>query len=514
MLMSEMVYRGARSFGPATAIRFGDEALTFAETGAWSNRIARALIVSGHAPVGARIALLLNNGLFSIPLDFACAAARVTRVPLNARLSAREHAQMIEGTGARVLVFGPDLAMRAHELAGMVAGLGLLCLGDDATAANLIALASAEGAQPPDRSPEADDMILALYTSGTTGSLKAACHTQATWAAMTRNILLNLVSPAPGETMLHAASLIHASGTMVLPYWVRGGIAGVLPGFVPGDYCDAVEAWRPSAINLVPTMIAMLLDHPGIDARDFSSIETIVYGASPMPRATLRRGLALWGPKFTQYYGQSEAPLCISVLAKADHVGPDAEARMLSAGRVSLDCEVRLVDEDDMPVARGEPGEIQVRAPFGMTGYYDAAELNAQTITPDGFLRTRDVGKFDDDGYLYLVDRTSDMIVSGGYNVYPREVEDVLAAHPAVREVVVVGLPDDKWGEAVTAFVVLRDGHEASPEDLIAFARPSLAGYKVPKDVRYIAEVPKSAVGKLLRRAVREPFWAGRERAL
>lgn len=514
MLMSEMVESGVRRFGAKPAIRFADEALSFAEAGAWTNRIARALIASGHALVGARIALLLNNGLYGIPLDFACAAARVCRVPLNARLSAREHAGMIEGAGARLLVFGPDLAERAHDLAALVPGLELLSLGADATAPNLLSLAASESDAPPGRIPEREDTVLALYTSGTTGSLKAACHTQASWAAVANNILLNLVSPQPGETMLHAASLIHASGTMVLPYWVRGGIAGVLPGFVPADYCDAVEAWRPSAINLVPTMIGMLLDHPGIEARDFSSIQTIVYGASPMPRAVLRRGLDLWGPKFTQYYGQSEAPLCISVLGKEDHTGPDAEARMLSAGRVSLDCEVRLVDEDDRPVPRGQPGEIQVRAPFGMTGYYDAAELNAQTITPDGFLRTRDVGKFDADGFLYLVDRTSDMIVSGGYNVYPREVEDVLASHPAVREVVVVGLPDDKWGEAVTAFVVLREGHEAMPEELIAFARPSLAGYKVPKDVRYIAEVPKSAVGKLLRRAVREPFWAGRERAL
>ena len=514
MLMSEMVRSGAQQFGPQPAIRFADAALTFAETEGWANRLARALIASGHAPVGARIALLLNNGLYSIPLDFACGGARVTRVPLNARLSAREHAQMIEGAGAKLLVFGPDLADRAQELAGLMPGLALLCLGKGGGAPDLLELARSESDGRLDRIPEADDVVLALYTSGTTGSLKAASHTQRSWAAMANNILLNMLPVQRGEMMLHAASLIHASGTMVLPYWLRGGVAGVLPGFVPRDYCDTVEAWRPAAINLVPTMIGMLLDQADIASRDFSSVETIVYGASPMPRATLRRGLALWGPRFTQYYGQSEAPLCISVLTKQDHTGPKAEERMLSCGRVSLDCEVMLVDDDDNRVAEGEAGEILVRAPFGMTGYYDAAELNARTVSADGWIRTRDVGRFDADGYLYLVDRTSDMIVSGGYNVYPREVEDVLAAHPAVREVVVVGLPDDKWGEAVTGFVVLRDGMEASPEDLIAFARASLAAYKVPKDVRYIDEVPKSAVGKLLRRAVRDPFWAGRERKL
>ncbi|HEX8418626.1 MAG TPA: AMP-binding protein [Sphingomonas sp.] len=512
--MSEMVRRGAQQFGDCTAIRFADEAMTFAEAHGWCNRLASALIATGHAPVGARIALLLNNGLYSIPLDFACAAARVTRVPLNARLSAREHAGMIAGAGAELLVYGPDLAARAGELAALVPGLAILCLGEDDRAPDLLALAADAGAGHVDRVVEAEDVVLALYTSGTTGSLKAASHTQRSWAAVATNILGNLVDPRPGEMMLHAASLIHASGTMVLPYWVRGGVAGVLPGFVPEAYCAAVERWRPAAINLVPTMIGMLLDMPGIEHRDFGSVETIVYGASPMPRATLRRGLDLWGPRFTQYYGQSEAPLCISVLGKDDHVGPDAERRLLSCGRVSLDCEVKLADEDGERVAEGLRGEILVRAPFGMTGYYDAAALNAETVTADGWIRTRDIGQFDADGYLYLVDRTSDMIVSGGYNVYPREVEDVLTAHPAVREAVVVGLPHDKWGEVVTAFVAVRDGQTIAPDALIDFARAQLAAYKAPKDVRFIDEVPKSAVGKLLRRAIRDPFWAGRERKL
>jgi len=514
MLMTEMVQRGAQQFADRIAIRFGDAELTFAQAYGWSNRIANALIATGHAPPGARIGLLVNNGLHSIPLDFACAAARLTRVPLNARLSAREHAQMMIGAGVRLLVYGPDLAARAAELAALVPDLALLCLGDDDLAPDLLALAEQHDAKSTARVVEADDVVLALYTSGTTGSLKAACHTQRTWAAVATNILTNLVEVRPGDMMLHAASLIHASGTMVLPYWVRGGIAGVLPHFVAEDYCAAVENWRPAAINLVPTMIGMLLDMPDIAARDFTSVDTIVYGASPMPRATLKRGLALWGPRFTQYYGQSEAPLCISVLTKADHQGADADRRLLSCGRVSLDCEVRLVDDNGDSVAPGEPGEILVRAPFAMIGYHDADALNAETMTSDGWIRTRDVGQFDSDGYLYLVDRTSDMIVSGGYNVYPREVEDVLTSHPAVREAVVVGLPHDKWGEVVTAFVALRADHHAQPDDLMAFARLHLAGYKVPKEVRYIDEVPKSAVGKLLRRAVRDPFWASHERKL
>jgi len=512
MLISEMLRGGAQQFGDRTAVMFADSSLSFREVDRLSNRIAAALIASGEAPVGARIALLMNNSLHGIPLDFACAKARVARVPLNARLSSREHGEMIAGAGARLLIFGPDLADRAAELAILLPGLALMSLGPSPLAPDLLTLAEEQDDGPVERTAEADDIVLALYTSGTTGTLKAAAHTQRSWAAMVTNILTNLVQPRPGEMMLHAASLIHASGTLVIPYWVRGGIAGVLPGFDATTYCDAVEQWRPSAVNLVPTMIGMLLEQPDIAARDFSSVETIIYGASPMPRATLRRGLELWGPRFTQYYGQSEAPLCIAVLSKEDHVGPEAEQRLMSCGRVSLDCEVKLVDDDGERVPDGERGEILVRAPFAMPGYYDAAELNAATMTADGWLHTRDVGLFDADGYLYLVDRTSDMIVSGGYNVYPREVEDVLAGHPAVREVVVVGLPDAKWGEVVTGFVVIRD--EVGTDELIAFARERLAAYKAPKDIRFIDEIPKSAVGKLLRRAVRDPFWEGHERKL
>ena len=233
-----------------------------------------------------------------------------------------------------------------------------------------------------------------------------------------------------------------------------------------------------------------------------------------MPRPTIERALKLWGPRFIQYYGQSEAPLFITVLTKEDHVGPGADKRLAACGRPSVDCEIRLIDEDGRDVAPGDSGEIVLRAPFAMAGYYNAPELNAQTIMPGHWIRTRDVGRFDEDGYLYLVDRTSDMIVTGGYNVYPREVEDALAAHPAVREVVVVGIPDDKWGEAVAAFVAIRNGTSAEEAELIAFARDRLAGYKVPKSVRFIDDVPKSPVGKLLRRAVRDPFWAGRERRI
>lgn len=232
-----------------------------------------------------------------------------------------------------------------------------------------------------------------------------------------------------------------------------------------------------------------------------------------MPAPLMERALDVFGLRLVQYYGQTEAPLAIASLSKADH-HPDVAHRRLACGFPSVDCEVRILDIDGKPVKAGEPGEIAVRAPFLMKGYFGASDLNAETFLPEGWLRTRDIGRFDDEGCLYLVDRASEMIVSGGYNVYPREVEDALTAHPQVREAAVVGLPDDKWGEVVTGFVVLREPGAASEQDLMTYVRDRLAAYKTPKSIRFIDAIPKSPVGKPLRRLLREPFWAGRKRAI
>jgi acyl-CoA synthetase (AMP-forming)/AMP-acid ligase II len=508
MLVSEMIARGALHHRDRVALRSGDRSMTFAEVDVLSNRIANALVHDlGLGPL-ERIALLLDNGPLSIPVDFACVKARLVRVPINGRLSLPEQQRMLADSGVSVLVHSAAQSERAAELAALVPGLRRRALdgGED-----LLGLACGASDAPPPRTVEPDDDILALYTSGTTGKLKAVRHSQATYAAVVLNILTNMIDPRPGDTILHAAPLIHASGTFILPFWLRGGTAGVLPGFDPSSYLAAIERWRPSALCLVPTMLQMLFEQPGIERVDMASVETILYGASPMPRNLIERVLALWGPRLVQFYGQTEAPIAIACLGKADHDLAFPE-RLASCGRPSVETEIRLVEGDGAEVPRGEPGEIVVRAPYVMKGYCDE-KLNQAAFLPGGWLRTRDIGRFDEDGFLYLVDRTSDMIVTGGYNVYPREVEDALCAHPSVVEAAVIGIPDEVWGEAVTAFVVCRDPDVAEAE-LIAFARGRLAGYKAPKSVRRVAEIPKSAVGKPLRRALRDPFWEGKERRI
>jgi acyl-CoA synthetase (AMP-forming)/AMP-acid ligase II len=509
MLVTELIRRGALYHRDRPAILFGEASLSFREVDLLSNRIAHVYAGLGLGP-GSPICLLLDNGLHSVPCDFGGVKAGLVRTPLNGRLSLAEHMEMVAATGATTLVYGPTQIERAQALKEELPELALYGLGDAALGPDLLALAERASDADPRLRLGPDEVALALFTSGTSGRLKAAQHSQASYAAVTHNVLSNLIDPRPGEIMLHAASMIHASGTFVLPYWIRGGAAAILPGFSPSAYVEAIERWRPTALNVVPTMLQMLLQLPGVELADFASVDTILYGASPMPRPVLERGLELWGPVFVQYYGQTEAPLAICRMAKDEHVGAEAE-RLLSCGRPSVECELRLVDEAGADVGEGEAGEIVLRAPFVMKGYTDPS---IDAFLPGRWLRTRDIGRFDDAGFLTLIDRTSDMIVTGGYNVYPREVEDVLSAHPAVAQVAVVGLPDEVWGEAVTAFAVLRDGHDPDAAALIAFAHTRLAGYKAPKSVRFVPAIPLSAVGKPLRRALREPFWEGRERRL
>jgi fatty-acyl-CoA synthase len=512
MLAAELVRRGARHHHDRVAVVFGDTRLTYAEVLGIAHRFARVLLRQGARP-GDAVALLADNNLLSLSSDFALLLSGLVRMPLNARLSEDEHTAMLVETRCQTLVYQDIHAARARALAGRVPGLRLLALTDDGgAAADWWSLSKGESESAPDVMVAADDVMLCLYTSGTTGRLKAALHTQRSYAAICSNVLSNLVSPTPEDVMLHSASLIHASGMFVLPFWVRGGTAAILPGFSPADYLDAAERYGATTANLVPTMIQMLLAQPGIESRSLSRLETVIYGASPMPRPVITRALSIWGPRFVQYYGQTEAPLSIAVLTKSDHVGPNADQLLGACGQPAIDAEIRLIDDDGHDVSGGEPGQLILRAPFAMAGYLDAPELNAQTLLPGGWLATRDVATRDDRGFYYLVDRTSDMIISGGYNVYPREVEDALLSHPGVAEAAVVGAPDEVWVEAVTAFVVPVAGATLNLQQLSEHVRARIASHKVPKSIRIVEEIPKSAVGKILRRALRDPLWAGVER--
>ena len=499
----DLINRGGLSYPQRTALTFKNQSLTFEQVTRLSNQLARALIAKGICR-GDRVALLLNNSLYSVPVDFACVKAGVNRVPLNARLSVSEHSRMLEETRCSVLIYGGELAERAQALNAKLPHLSCYALGADGSD-GLLAEAASHSTEAPQVEVAEDDVVLTLFTSGTTGSLKAAQHTQSSYAAICKNVLLNLLNVKPGDAMLHAASLIHASGVFVLPYWLRGGRTVVMEGFDPTAYLQLLAREKITAINLVPTMLQMLLDQPDFSATDVSSLRQVIYGASPMPRPVIERAMAAWGrDRFWQYYGQTECPLAICVLRPEDHEG----GALGSCGQPAIDVEIRLVDEQGRDVAPGQAGEIAVRAPQRMLEYYNAPALNEEMFMAGGWLRTRDVASFDQRGFLHICDRTSDMIVTGGYNVYPREIEDLLMAHPAVAECAVVGVRDEKWVEAVTAVVALRPGYELDEEELIRFVAGNIASYKKPRKVIFVDTIPKTVVGKLNRKAVRDRLHA------
>ena len=499
----DLINRGAGYYPERTAIVFGDRSLTFRETHTLSNQLAHSLMQRG-VKRGDRVALLLNNSLYSVPVDFACVKAGINRVPLNARLSLNEHRKMLEETGCELLLYGADLSERASELRDALPTLQCHGIGaTDGGGDDLLADCANQSTANPDVAVEPDDVILTLFTSGTTGTLKAAQHTQASYAGVCKNVLLNLVAVEQDDAMLHAASLIHASGVFVLPFWLRGARTVIMPGFDPDAFLELIEKERITAVNMVPTMLQMLLGHPRFAEIDVSRLRQVIYGASPMPRPVIEKAMATWGrEKFWQYYGQTECPLTIAVLRPEDH-----EEELLGAcGKPSIDVEIRLVDEQGNDVPQGEPGEIAVRAPSMMAGYHNAPELNKEMFMDGGWLRTRDIAQFDERGFLHMKDRTSDMIITGGYNVYPKEVEDVLTAHPAVAECAVIGLKDPQWVEAVTAVVALKPDQNIDEQPLIDFVAEQVASYKKPRKVIFTDAIPKTAVGKINRKALRDQY--------
>lgn len=507
----EFIREGVEKHSGRPAIYFGDESLTFKQANDASNQIAAGFREAGLKK-GDHVGLLYGNSLWTIPVDFATMKSGLVRIPMNPRLSKEEQAKMLSEADVRFIVHDAETGDRAKELIGLIPDLkilGLGCSAADGKGANLLD-EKYQGAGEPGIEIVGSDPLMLIYTSGTTGTLKAVVHTHGNFGAIGDNILSNLMDPGPNSVMLHAASLIHASGTFVLPYWSRGAASAILPGFVPHDFVSAINRYQVTETNLVPTMLGMLFSSGALDDVELPSLRTIIYGASPMPRPILERAIKKFGYIFKQYYGQTEAPLAITVLTEDDH----REDKLWgSCGKPSSDVDFRIANEAGTSVKQGEIGEMQLRAPFMMQGYYKADALNSEMWLADGWLRTRDMAYADEEGYIYLVDRRSDMIITGGYNVYPREVEDVLLSHPAVAECAVVGAPDSTWVEAVTAFVVVRPNAVATEEELKNLTRQHLAGYKVPKSIRFVDAIPKTPVGKVQRRDLRDLLKAEAEEA-
>jgi long-chain acyl-CoA synthetase len=453
------------------------------------------------------VAILMRNRPEYLEALFAVWHAGLVAVPVNARLHRDEIAYILEYSGSAVVVTDADHVDDVEPLTGASASLRAAVVAPGVDWSRLTAhtpLAIADRL--------AGDAAWLFYTSGTTGRPKGATLTHRNLLMMSLSYFADIDSIAAQDSVLHAAPISHGSGLYGLPHVARGAVS-VIPasGGVEGDEIVALlQHWPGMTFFAAPTMVKRLASDAGVAAADLSGLKTIIYGGAPMYLADLEDALAVFGPRLAQIYGQGETPMTITSLSKADHADRDHPrwlGHMQSVGAPRTDVLVRVVDEADRELPVGEIGEVVVRGDVVMAGYWQNPEATAETLR-GGWLHTGDVGSFDDDGYLTLRDRSKDLIISGGMNIYPREVEEALLRHPGVRDVSVVGRPDPEWGEAVVAFVVSADGASPTPADLDQLCIDSIARYKRPKDYRFVDSLPTNNYGKVLKRELRDRLQA------
>jgi len=517
MNTAAFLHKVAQQRPDAVAIRHGDEVLTYAEFYDRALAVGGALRSRGLAH-GDRVAFALANSPRILELLHGCFAAGLVVVPINARLHPQEMAYIVGNSGARALVHGPEYDEGIRAAGAAFGDLELrVCTGAaDGTVpyAELLAGPPLDGAVDVG---ERDPSWL-FYTSGTTGRPKGATWTHRTIRVVVMNYLADVHNIAAGEVVLHAAPMSHGGGIVGLPAVARGAEQVILDtaSFEPKALFALIERHRAEHVAfLAPTQIVRMLEEHVPGEFDLSSLKAICYGGAPILVEQLKQAMDTFGPVFAQIYGQGEAPITITGLSPRAHADLLAagDHRLGSAGTIRTDVEARVVDADDRPLPPGQAGEVVARGDVVMAGYWNDPEATAETLR-GGWLHTGDIGLFDDRGYLFLLDRAKDMIITGGNNVYPREVEEVLIQHPAVQMVVVLGIPDDYWGEAVHAVVVRDPAVEATEAELIQHCAGHLAGYKKPKAIDFVDQLPVSGYGKILRREVRERYWVGHDRRI
>jgi len=479
MQIGALIRRAALYYGDAPCLVEGGRVVSFREFDALTDRLGNALLKRGFV-AGDRIGVLLPNGIDCLVAYYALAKAGLVRVSLNTRETLADHAYKLSHSGCRGVIH-KDFEGLDIEIA----------IGSE----ELDELQTSGSKAPCAIDRELDAPYRLGYTGGTTGRSKAVTLTMRGELAELSAFLTDLIPEiGEGQTFLHAAPIAHASGAFFLPSLVRGARSLVMAKFDPEEFVQLAAAECAEFTFLVPTMLAMVLEAPSIDEAPFA-FRCIAYGASPIAPAVLERGEARFGRVFAQTYGQAESPMVITCLRPKDH------DRIGSCGRPFTIVEVAVFDENDRPVPAGERGEIVCRGPQTMAYYWDNPEATAAAFR-SGWLHTGDIGYTDDDGFFYLVDRKNDMLISGGYNVYPREVEDVLLSCEGVVEAAVIGLPDEKWGDRV--YAVISGRSSLSADAVMAHARERLASYKRPKGVEIWPELPKSSANKILRRVVRD----------
>jgi acyl-CoA synthetase (AMP-forming)/AMP-acid ligase II len=508
MTFDEFITHWAEDRPDLAALSEEDRRWTYADLEERTARAATALVVAGLKK-GDRIAWIGKNSDLYFTLFYGAARLGVVMTPIGWRLAPPEWAYIINDTKAKLVFTGPGF-----ENVGTV-------LADQIEHAPRI-ISAAEGralidntVRGPFEPSGPDDAILQLYTSGTTGNPKGVPLSNTNLFGLrkgTNSAELAYTKWDDDEVILVAMPCAHIGGTGLGIMALASGLPGhVLAEFTPDGFFDAVEQHGVTRLFIVPAALGILLNHPRCSTVDFSRLKYILYGAAPIPLELLRQCIDMFKCEFIQAYGMTETTGTIVMLPPEDH-DPAGNERMRSAGKALPGVELKIVDDDGHEMPLGEVGEVITRSSNNMVGYWNLPDASAKTMDGDGWVRTGDAGYMDADGYLFIHDRVKDMIISGGENVYPAEVESAIYGHPDVLEVAVIGVPDDKWGEAVKAVCVPKAGHSIDRDNVIAYARERIAGFKAPKSIDIIDALPRNASGKILRKDLRAPYWVGYDR--
>jgi len=515
--LGDVARHHGRTRASQPALSFEGRNTSYAELDAHSNQVASAMLAAGVEP-GDCVAYLGKNSDHYYEIVFGAAKIGVVIAPIGWRLSPDEVAYIIDDAQAHLLFVGPE-CMACAEAAVAATGAH----------PGIVAMEAGDHGRPVyeawrDAQPKADpaikvvpeDTALLLYTSGTTGRPKGVMLTSANLLRSRRRLSESAMGWnewKQGEVNYVAMPIAHIGGTGWGLVGLINGVKNVVArDFNPMEALEAIQRERIAKMFMVPAALQFIIRQPRAREIDYSSLTHILYGASPMPVDLLRECMDVFGCGFVQQYGMTETTGTVVYLPPQDH-DPKGNQRMRSAGLPMPGVEIAIFDDKGAKLPPNQTGEIATRSAANMKGYWRKQDATASTIDSEGWLRTGDAGYLDEDGYLYIQDRIKDMIITGGENVYPAEVENAIHGHPHVAEVAVIGVPDDKWGESVKAIVVPKSGVTPDAEDIITFARSRIAHYKAPRSVDFLATpLPRSASGKILRRELREPFWAGKDR--
>ena len=512
---SDLILQALRRWPDRVAFVEDERELTYRQTLDLVARIGQVLREAG-VDHQEGVAQLGGNRLEIWPVMAGILVHGARYTPLHPLGSTDDHAFILDDGEITTLVYNPTSHGDRIQKLVDAAPPGLqrvYSLGEGPVGEDLLALAAQVTPQEPRATNTIDDICWLGYTGGTTGRSKGVVLPHRCWAENVRLSITGWEIPLR-PTYLAVGPLSHAAGGIVTPVLVRGGTVVVQPGFKPDAFCEAVQRHDVNLSFVVPSMLYALLDSPVLDGADLSSLETVIYGASPMSPSRMTEAMERIGPVFQQLYAQTEAPNTVLALLRAEH-DPDDVGRLTSAGRPMAGVEVAILDDDDREVEPGGTGQLCVRGPIVMDGYWKRPDATAETLR-NGWLHTGDMATADADGYITLVDRAKDMIISGGFNVYPREIEDVLTTHEAVAQAAVIGVPDPKWGEAVKACVVLRPetqiDHDTLEGELKALVKDQKGSVLAPKSIDLIESLPLTAVGKVDKKALRAPYWQGQTR--